>query len=175
MNVKKFFIWALGLICTLSCLDQADEDAAATLTKVGDKVPEFSFEIEEGKTVSISDYKGKLVLINLFATWCPPCRHELPELQAKIWDKHGKNDKFAVLVFGREEDWDVVAPFKAEQKFTFPILPDPHRGVFSKFATQSIPRNILVDENGTIIYQSIGYSPKEFKKLVELINKKLER
>ncbi|MCH5600303.1 TlpA family protein disulfide reductase [Niabella ginsengisoli] len=147
----------------------------SNLIKIGDSVPSFSFEIEKGKMASIADYKGKLVLINLFATWCPPCRKELPEMQKQIWDKHKNNPKFALFVFGREEGWDVLVPFKKKFNYTFPILPDEKRDVFGKFATQSIPRNILIDETGKIIYQSIGYEEKEFKKLIELIDKRLEK
>ena len=150
------------------------QDDAATLTKIGDQVPQFSFEIEKGKTVNISDYKGKLILINLFATWCPPCNIELPVMQKQIWDKHKNNPDFALFVFGREEGWDKLTPFKAKKGFTFPILPDLNRGIFSKFATQSIPRNVLIDQNGKIIYQSIGYSEKEFAALTELIDTKLK-
>jgi len=150
------------------------QDDAATLTKIGDQVPQFSFETEKGKTVNISDYKGKLILINLFATWCPPCNIELPVMQKQIWDKHKNNPDFALFVFGREEGWDKLTPFKAKKGFTFPILPDLNRGIFSKFATQSIPRNVLIDQNGKIIYQSIGYSEKEFAALTELIDTKLK-
>jgi len=150
------------------------QDDAATLTKIGDQVPQFSFETEKGKTVNISDYKGRLILINLFATWCPPCNIELPVMQKQIWDKHKNNPDFALFVFGREEGWDKLTPFKAKKGFTFPILPDLNRGIFSKFATQSIPRNVLIDQNGKIIYQSIGYSEKEFAALTELIDTKLK-
>lgn len=149
------------------------QDDAATLTKVGDAVPSFSFEIEKGKTVNISDYKGKLILINLFATWCPPCNIELPVMQKLIWDKYKDHPNFALFVFGREEGWDKLIPFKQKKGFTFPIVPDLNRGVFAKFATQSIPRNILVDESGKIIFQSVGYSEKEFKEMVKMINDRL--
>ncbi|WP_346236228.1 TlpA family protein disulfide reductase [Niabella insulamsoli] len=145
-----------------------------TLIKNGDAVPEFKFEIEKGKPAAIADYKGKLVLINLFATWCPPCRIELPQMQQRIWKKHKDDPNFALLVFGREEGWDVLLAFKKKFGYGFPMLPDEKREVFGKFATQSIPRNILVDENGKIIYNSIGYDEQEFDKLVELIDKKLK-
>ena len=145
------------------------------LVKIGDTVPAFTFEIEKGKKVSIADYKGKLILINLFATWCPPCRAELPKMQSEIWGKHKANPGFALFVFGREENWDVLLPFKKKFNYSFPILPDADRSIFGKFATQSIPRNILIDENGKIIYQSIGYEEKEFKKLVQLIDSKLKK
>ncbi|WEK20528.1 MAG: TlpA disulfide reductase family protein [Candidatus Pedobacter colombiensis] len=160
------------LLLLLPFATMAQEDQS-TLTKVGDNVPQFSFEIERGKTVNINDYKGKLILINLFATWCPPCNTELPLAQKQIWDKYRDNPGFAFFVFGREEGWDKLEPFKKAKGFTFPILPDVDRGIFSKFATQSIPRNIIVDQNGKIIYQSIGYSEKEFAEMVALIEARL--
>ncbi|TDQ06481.1 TlpA family protein disulfide reductase [Pedobacter metabolipauper] len=152
----------------------AQQDST-TLTKIGDQVPEFSFEAEKGKTVQIKDYKGKLILINLFATWCPPCNIELPLVQKQIWEKHQGNSKFAFFVFGREEGWDKLDPYKAKKGFTFPILPDLKREVFSKFATQSIPRNILIDEDGKIIYQSIGFGEQEFSEMVKQIDNYLSK
>nr|WP_121273599.1 TlpA disulfide reductase family protein [Pedobacter schmidteae] len=147
----------------------------STLTKVGDNVPEFSFEISKDKVVKISDYKGKLILINLFATWCPPCNTELPLVQKQIWEKYSSNEGFAFFVFGREEGWDKLIPFKEKKGFTFPILPDLDRNIFKQFATQSIPRNIIVDEEGKIIYQSIGYNEKEFAEMVSLIDQKMKK
>ncbi|TCD07121.1 TlpA family protein disulfide reductase [Pedobacter frigidisoli] len=170
--MKKIF---LSLIISLFCITAfAQNEDEGTNTKIGDNAPAFSFEIEKGKTVNISDYKGKLILINLFATWCPPCNTELPLAQKEIWDKHKADKNFAFFVFGREEGWDKLTPYKSKKEFTFPILPDLDRNIFSKFAKQSIPRNILIDENGKIIYQSIGYEDKEFKALVKLIDTKLK-
>lgn len=144
-----------------------------SVTKLGDEVPAFRFEIEKGQFQNITDHKGKLVLINLFATWCPPCRLELPEMQKQIWNKYQHDSRFALFVFGREEGWEVLESFKKKHKYGFPILPDPKRDIFSKFASQSIPRNILIDESGKIIYQSEGYDEIEFANLVSLIDKKL--
>jgi peroxiredoxin len=170
--MKLNFLAVLFLLLPFASIAQQDQ---STLTKIGDSIPQFSFEIEKGKKVNISDYKGKLILINLFATWCPPCNAELPEVQKQIWDKHSSNSNFAFFVFGREEGWDKLEPFKKAKGFTFPILPDADRSIFKKFATQSIPRNILIDQNGKIIYQSIGYTEKEFAEMVAIINGNLEK
>lgn len=169
--MKKIFLLFSIIACTIAASAQMEDKAA--LTKVGDAVPSFKFEIEKGKIVNITDYKGKLILINLFATWCPPCNIELPEMQSKIWNSYKNNKNFAFFVFGREEGWDKLIPYKTNKGFTFPILPDLDRQIFGKFATQSIPRNILIDESGKIIYQSIGYEEKEFNVLVKLIEKNL--
>ena len=168
--MKKIFL-LLSLAFSINTFAQTSDEGS--YTKVGDTAPTFTFEIEKGKIVDLADFKGKLILINLFATWCPPCNTELPLVQKQIWDKH-KNDKnFQFFVFGREEGWDKLIPYKTKRGFTFPILPDVDRSIFSKFAKQSIPRNILIDQNGKIIYQSIGYEEKEFQRLVKLIDDKL--
>lgn len=152
---------------------QADPPIGGFRTIIGQQVPAFSFEIENGKTVNIRDYKGKYVLINFFATWCPPCNQELPLAQKQIWEKHKDNPKFAFIVFGREEGWEKLDPFKEKKGFTFPLLPDLDRSIFSLFAPNGIPRNVVVDPAGKIIYQSFGYEEAEFEKLVKLIDSKL--
>jgi len=168
--MKKILLSLFIFIWTIATYAQIDKDS---YVKIGDAVPAFSFEIEKGKIVNIAEYKGKIILINFFATWCPPCNVELPLAQKEIWDQYKDNKNFAFLVFGREEGWEKLLPYKAKKGFTFPILPDADRSIFNKFAKQSIPRNILVDENGKIIYQSMGYEDVEFKKLVKTIQDKL--
>ncbi|MDE1192027.1 MAG: TlpA disulfide reductase family protein [Arachidicoccus sp.] len=170
--MKKLYLIIL-LMLSVSLKNFAQKDTSDLIT-TGQQVPSFSFEIEKGKTVSINDYKGKLVLINLFATWCPPCNEELPLAQKDIWDKHKDNPHFAFFVFGREQDWAKVLPFKEKKGFTFPILPDEGRKIYSLFAKSFIPRNYLVDENGKIIYQSMGFSTNEFQKLVQIIDQHLK-
>lgn len=170
--MRRIVLVFIGAFFGLSAMAQSDAD---TFTKVGDQVPSFTFQLEKGKTTSIEAYKGKLVLINLFATWCPPCNLELPRAQKELWEKYKDNKNFAFFVFGREQGWEILNPYKQKRGFTFPILPDVDRAIFSKFAKQSIPRNILVNEDGKIIYQSIGYTPQEFDGLLKLIDKKLEK
>ncbi len=143
-------------------------------TKVGDMAPGFQFSLSKNQTANLSDYKGKIVMLNFFATWCGPCRLELPRVQKEIWDKYKDNPKFALFIFGREQDWDVVLPFKAQYNYTFPMLPDVGRKIFSLYATQYIPRNVVIDESGRIIYQSMGYSEKDFSELLNLLSEKLK-
>ncbi len=143
------------------------------LTEIGQQVPAFQFQTKDGPVQSIEDYRGKVVLLNFFATWCPPCRQELPRVQAELWEAHGDNPEFEILVLAREEGWDKLDPFIEKTGYTFPIVPDLDRTVFAKFALQSIPRNVIVDREGKIIYQSIGYSVAEFDNMVALIEREL--
>ena len=166
---------ALILLILLAPLfSRAQKADPSTLTKVGDTAPTFDFSLSKTRTANLKDYHGKIVMINFFATWCGPCRMELPRVEKEIWGKYKDNPKFALFVFGREEGWDVVLPFKTKFNYTFLILPDVGRKIFSLYAKEFIPRNVIVDENGKIIYQSMGYAEKEFNKLLALLDEKLK-
>jgi len=160
------------LICA-SFLSVAQEET--TFAKLSEPVPEFEFEKSPGKTMNISELKGKTVLITFFATWCGPCRKELPSIQSDIYNKFRKNPNFEILIFGREHSWDEVTKFKEANKFSMPFYPDPDRKIYSKFAGQYIPRNFLVSPEGKIIFSSIGFDEKDFKTLKEMIDNQFNR
>lgn len=155
-----------------SLFTSAQEEA--TLVKNGDQVPSFTFETSPGKTQNISEFKGKTVLITFFATWCGPCRKELPHIQAEIYNKYKNNPNFVLLILGREHSWAEVNKFKTENKFTMPFYPDPERKVYSQFAKQSIPRNFLISPDGKILFSTIGFEEKEFKQLKKVIDNQLK-
>ncbi|MXV53067.1 redoxin domain-containing protein [Pedobacter sp. HMF7647] len=144
-----------------------------SLLQVGDQVPDFPFSIEKQKVDSFKNYRGKVVLINFFATWCSHCRVELPRVQKEIWERYS-NENLAVLSFARDERWGVVNGFKRHYGFTFPIVPDELRRVYNLFATQLIPRNVLVNASGAIIYQSSGYTVEEFDNMISIIESELK-
>jgi thiol-disulfide isomerase/thioredoxin len=169
----KKILFAL-FILTAPVLIRAQAPDPDLLVKVGDQAPSFDFYIAKGEKTSLDKYKGKIVMINFFATWCGPCRLELPRVQAEIWNKYKDNPKFALFILGRDEDWDVVLPFKDKFKYSLTILPDKGKKVYSLYAKQMIPRNFIIDENGKIIYQSMGYSVEEFDKMLALLADKLK-
>jgi peroxiredoxin len=161
------------LIILAPLFSRAQQADTSTLTKPGDISPTFNFNPAKDKTANLTDYKGKLVLLDFFATWCPPCRLELPRIQKEVWEKYKDNPKFALLVVDREEGWNIISPFKEKNGFTLPIVPDEKRKIFSLYATAYIPRIVLIDENGKIIYQSIGYVESDFNKLLDLLSARL--
>lgn len=138
-------------------------------TQIGQDVPSFEVMKKDGQTISTDDLKGKVVLINFFATWCPPCRMELPKVQEEIWDVFLEREDFEIIVLAREEGWNKLDPFLEEYGYTFPFYPDLNRKVFSLFAENTIPRNVIIDRDGKIVYQSIGYSQEEFDSMFQVI------
>jgi len=105
-----------------------------------------------GKSWHLRDLKGKVVLVNFWATWCPPCRKEMPDLQA-LYDKY-KDEGFLVLSISDEETAK-VAPFIAQRKITYPVLLDPGRKVNDAFVVEGIPKSFVYDREGKLVAQSI--------------------
>jgi len=113
---------------------------------------DFTLNDLQGKSWHFRDLQGKVVLVNFWATWCPPCRKEMPDLQA-LYDKY-KDQGFVVLSISDEEDGK-VAPFIAERKITYPVLLDPGRKVNDLFVVEGIPKSFVYDREGKLVAQSI--------------------
>jgi len=171
MKLKQAAVILLFLMFSGLFTSAQDE---ATLVKNGDQVPSFTFETSPGKTQNISEFKGKTVLITFFATWCGPCRKELPHIQAEVYNKYKNNPNFELIILGREHSWAEVNKFKADNKFTMPFYPDPERKVFAQFAKQSIPRNFLISPDGKILFSTIGFEEKDFKQLKKVVDNQLK-
>jgi len=169
--MKKIFFILSMLIC--AGLTNAQDDTS-DIVKKGDKMPAFKLTSSVNGNIDSKDLKGKIVLINIFATWCPPCQLELAEIKEQLWPKYKDNPKFVMLTVGREHTDDELTKYNQKKGFEFPLYPDPERDFTSKFATQSIPRTYLIDETGKVIYTSIGFQKDEFGKLMKLLDKKLK-
>ena len=169
--MKKIFILiSIFIFCiTLSAQDKDD------VVKKGDKMPEFQLTSAVNGNVDSKDLKGKVVLINIFATWCTPCQLELAEIKNQLWPKYKDNSNFVMLTVGREHSDEELTKYNEKKGFTFPLFPDPARDFTSKFALKSIPRSYLVDKTGKIIYASIGFQKKEFENLMNLIEAELNK
>lgn len=150
------------------------QDESGDIVKVGDKMPAFTIKSDNGNQLTSSSLKGKVVLVNLFATWCPPCQKELAEVQKTLWPKYKDNKNFVMLVIGREHTDADLAAYNEKKGFTFPLYPDKNRAVYNAFAKNLIPRSYLIDKNGKVIYASKGYTEAEFAELMEKIEAALK-
>ena len=167
--MKRVFIFTVSLL-VLGTLARVNAQEKETLVKVGDDVPEFVVEMFDGQKINIKDLKGKIVLINFWATWCPPCQEELKRVQKEIIDRF-KGKDFVFLAISREESKEQVKKFQERNGYTFPMGLDPERKIYSKFATATIPRNFIIDKKGKIVEIEVGYTKEAFAKMIE----KLER
>lgn len=145
---------------------------ASTIAKEGMEAPDFTVEMFDGQNVRLSDLRGKVVLVNFWATWCPPCREELTRVQADIIDRFAGKD-FVFLPISRGEEKQTVAAFRKRMGYTFPMGLDPDQKIFRRYAKNYIPRNFLVDAEGNIVLASIGYDKAEFEHLIKTIEKTL--
>ena len=150
-----------------------DDIEATTLIKKGDKAPDFTVEMFDGEQVTLSKLKGKVVLINFWATWCPPCRQELTHVQKEIID-HFKGQDFVFLPISRGEKKSVVEAFREKTGYTFPMGLDPTQEIFKKYASNYIPRNFVVGKDGKVIYVSVGFEPAEFESMIKTIEAALK-
>ncbi len=141
--------------------------------KEGDKAPEFTITTLDGKVFNTKELKGKTIYLNFFATWCGPCMKEIPHVEKEIWQTI-KNENFVMLAIGREHSIEEMKKFKADKKLTMPIAADPKREVYSLFAPQNIPRNIVISKNGTVLWNKHGFEEGEFNEMIELIKKELK-
>jgi peroxiredoxin len=128
--------------------------------------PEFSLKDLSGKTWTFSDLRGKVVLVNFCATWCPPCRKEMPDLETLY--RHFEARGFAVLGISDEEAAK-VGPFISERKVTFPVLLDPGRKVNDLFMVEGIPRSFVYGRDGKLVTQSIDMRTQ--KQFLEMLSK----
>jgi peroxiredoxin len=150
------------------------QDDPSTLLKTGDMAPQFTCKTIDGQEFDLAKAKGKVVMINFFATWCGPCNQELPVLQENIWKLYRNNPGFSLIIIGREHSEQEVKEFVTKHKFTMPFAPDQERKIFSLYASQNIPRNIIVGKDGKIMFQNIGFTKEEFSKIEKLLAEKLK-
>jgi len=113
---------------------------------------DFTLTDLQGKQWHLKDLRGKVVLVNFWATWCPPCRKEMPDLDALF--NRFKDQAFVVLAIS-DEDAAKVSPFIAERKISYPILLDPGRKVTESFKVEGIPKSFVYDRAGKLVAQSI--------------------
>jgi len=162
------FLLLLGLAFSSALAGEGD------IVAVGQKAPGFSGTTTEGAALKLEDYAGKVVLLNFFATWCPPCMQEMPHLETELWQAR-RGEGLVVLAVGREHSVAELAKFKASKHFTFTIVADPKREIFGKYASSMIPRCYLIGKDGTVRLAVTGFEPEDFAKLKNAVVAELAR
>ncbi len=152
--------------------DQEADVAATNIVMVDQQAPEFTLEMTDGKSVTLESLRGKVVLLNFWATWCPPCREELKRVQADLIDRFEGRD-FVFLPVSRGEKKETVISFLKENNYTFAAGLDPEQAIYDLYAKNYIPRNYLINRHGVVVKATIGYDAKEFEELLQTIEMSL--
>ncbi|KAF0141667.1 MAG: Peroxiredoxin [Stygiobacter sp.] len=168
---RKLFV-AFFLFLTAGFSFAQDDSKETTLINVGDNLPEFTAKALAGSDISSADLKGKVALINFWATWCGPCKAEMPLMQKEIFEKI-KDKNFVMAAISRGEETGLVKRFIELNKYTFPIYLDKETTVYKLFASKYIPRNFVIGKDGKVKWSSIGFRQEEFDEMIKVIKKEL--
>jgi len=128
--------------------------------------PQFALQDLSGKTWTFAELRGKVVLVNFWATWCPPCRKEMPDLET-LFERF--SSKGLVVLGISDEETAKVEPFIRERKVSFPVLLDPGRKVNEMFVVEGIPKSFVYDREGKLVAQSIDMRTQ--KQFLEMLGK----
>lgn len=164
--VVAIIFWPVEATATDSSVPTAQQDIeATTLIHAGDVAPDFTVEMLDGSRVTLSALRGKVVLVNFWATWCPPCRQEMSHLQKDVIDRFAGKD-LVVLPISRGEERNTVEAFIKKMGYTFPIGLDGDQSIYKKYASNYIPRSVVVGKDGKVVYVAVGYD-EEIAKAID--------
>jgi len=162
--MKKSFL-VLCSIFFVFISQQADAQAADELANLFGRAriqflnqqveaQDFSLQILGGESADLSSYKGKVVLLNFWATWCPPCRQEMPSMET-LYQRY-KNNGLEMLAVNLRENSNVVRQFIQRNSYTFPVMLDTNGRVGAMYGIEAIPTTFILDKEGNIIGRLVG-------------------
>jgi peroxiredoxin len=136
--------------------------------EVGDSAPSFNLTADDGSGVRLEDYRGKFVLLNFWATWCPPCVEELPSLNGLHQQFQEKG--LVVLGISVDEDREAYQQFLTRNGVAFPTVRDPERGISTRYGTMKYPETFLINREGLVIRKYIGAENWERPEIVNYLS-----
>ena len=145
--------------------------ACAHGPEVGNAAPAFQATDTRGTVVSMGNLEGKVVVLDFWATWCPPCREASPHFQ-KLYERFADNDDVVMLAIHFDGEGDPAA-YMAEHKYTFPVVPDG-TDVVKLYGIKRIPTFLVIDRSGMIVHKQVGFSaPTDLDAVVHAVNRSL--
>ncbi|MCP9446675.1 MAG: TlpA family protein disulfide reductase [Nitrospira sp.] len=149
------------------------QDDERNVVRIGDQAPDFYLQDLHGETIRLSQFRGKVVLLNFWATWCGPCRIEMPALE-QLYQRFGRKD-FEILAISTDPQGPTVTrPFQREKGVTFPILHDPDMHVGLTYGARTLPLSVMVDRRGMVrkkIFGARDWDSPEAHDLIRILMK----
>jgi thiol-disulfide isomerase/thioredoxin len=168
---------ALAGTAMVAAQEAADQELSYQFTPLDPPLaaPDFVLPDMDGEQHTLQDYRGKVVLLNFWATWCPPCRREMPALE-RLYQQLGAHG-FVVLAVNQWEDPDHVFAYTGELNVfpSFPILFDPDSSVSERFGVKGLPTSLLLDQDGRVRYRAIGGRAFDHPEVLRTIRALLEQ
>jgi len=162
---------AVGLLLLMQNLStqQTPVSGSDMLTALPDKplAPGFELPDDAGELHSLASFRGKPVIINFWATWCPPCREEMPSMN-RAWDKV-KNEGIEMIAVNVGEDEDTIMSFMGEYPIDFRVLLDQDAEVSSAWPIKGLPTTFVLDKEGRLAYRAIGGREWDDDKLLDIV------
>ncbi len=146
---------ALQLIATLSWMVcAACSQPGSGLAVQGELAPGFTVRNQAGKEYSLSGFLGKVVLVNFWATWCPPCLDEMPSLEQL--QRRMQNQPFVIMALTVDDSWEPVNQFMQQHHFTLPVYADFDKQISTLYGTHKYPETYILDKKGKVAYKVVG-------------------
>jgi peroxiredoxin len=167
---KPFKVRTLMILAALGMglfLFACTRNAEHKIIGVGDRAPEARFQSVDGRMASLADYRGKVVLVHFWATWCPPCVEELPTLELFSQQVHGTD--IEVLAVSVDESADALKTFLEKTKVHFPVLRDPGGKTAASYGTVKFPETYVIGRDGVVRYKVVGPMDWSMRSNVEII------
>jgi peroxiredoxin len=170
-GLLPLLMMASGL--SIAQADGMTKAAQRGVVKPGEPAPNFQLRDMNGRTVSLSDLRGKVVLLNFWATWCGPCRVEMPAMQ-RLYRAYDRKDFEILAVSTDAQGASVTRPFQQENQLTFPILHDADFRVGLSYGARTLPMTFMVDRQGIVRHHIFGardWEAPEAHQLVDMLMK----
>jgi peroxiredoxin len=170
-NIITVFLLCISLSLKAQVKPQQVPADYGYIVKIGQLVPNVEMKLTDGKSLKMSDLRGKVVMLQFTASWCGVCRKEMPHIEKDIWQKHKNNPNFALYGIDLDEPLDKVIKFGKDVGITYPLALDPGGKIFYTFAEQGagVTRNVIIDKDGKIVFMTRLFKEEEFGEMVKVI------
>ena len=168
--IPIIFFLVVGSVAGFFVYREVTRVGAPGVINIGQQAPEFSIKDQQGNPVKLSDYRGKVVFLNIWGTWCQPCIEEMPEMETL--NNRFKDRKFQMMAVSIDNDWDEVNKFYKEHNLTMPAFLDPGHQIAELYKVYKYPETFLIDANGFVVkhtWQEHWADPRVMKVVENLV------